>query len=127
MWLDILLSLSVFHWPSMEKDIINQKSKNQKNQKIKSLIIWLFSQEMELLPCNLPPCHLRQCFIDLFWSRMYGKLLKKSKNQNNQRVWFFWLFDNLPYKIILALSPPLTSTAPPWRSPKPQNKSKNQN
>ena len=39
MWPDIMLSLSVFHWPSMKKDIINQKNKKikkiKKNQKNK--------------------------------------------------------------------------------------------
>ena len=52
MWHDILLSLSVFHWPSMKKDIINQKIKKieegkkikiekkiEKNQKFGYLII----------------------------------------------------------------------------------------
>ena len=33
----------------------------------------LFSkQEMELLPCDLTPCHLCQFFTDLRWGSMYG-------------------------------------------------------
>ena len=85
-------SISCFGWTLRSK--IRGKLKNQRKSKsLILLIIWFFSrlciwaklsllflihcgidttQEMELLPCDLTPCHLCQFFTNIRWGRMYG-------------------------------------------------------
>ena len=80
-------SISCFGWILRLK--IRRKSKNQRKSKslilliislLSRLCIWFLlsllflifcgictKQEIELLPCDLTPCHLRQFFIDLYW------------------------------------------------------------
>ena len=85
-------SISCFGWTLRSK--IRRKSKNQRKSKSLILLIislsthlWIWfllsllnliywgictKQEMELLPCDLTPCHLCQFFTDLRWGKMYG-------------------------------------------------------
>ena len=112
-----------------------KKSKNQKkSKKIKefdSLIISLLSrlciwfllsllfliycgictkQEMELLTCDLTPCHLCQFFIDLRWGRMYllyiGGLGWREKPPGLSQHTIFrtsWLRRRCFFKILIVL------------------------